>query len=74
MTNRSIKLERELFPDGPGVQLDGVGEICEDHVQGLGVPVVQQHPHRLPGSSPAPARLGQVRNYYYIFHATYFDI
>ena len=46
------------MPNGAGIQLDRVGEIGEDHVQGLGVPVVQQNPHRFPRPRPAPVLYG----------------
>jgi hypothetical protein len=55
-TNRPLNsTRRKPLPHGPGVELDGVGEIGQDHVKGLGIPVVEQHTHRLPGPRPTPA-------------------
>jgi hypothetical protein len=47
-------MTKTRVPDSASVQLDGVGEISQDHVQGLGVPVVQQHAHRFPRPRSTP--------------------
>ena len=42
-----LPLQSEHLPDGPGVQLDGGGQVSQDDVERLGVAVVEQDADRL---------------------------